>query len=225
VLRALCGEQPALACGITRFAEGFELGGYWQLPILGMINAEKRWSAAGSEGTNGLPFLANGLPFLTNGDPRTPTRFSGPGFEGSVKHNAELKYQEAGTPIPLATGVEARLIEAEAALQANNRSQFFAIHNALRATIGLPALSDTGQTTAQLVDLNFREGGYWLWLTSHRLGDHRSARPSCDRAASRSNVPGLRRIPMGEPMREVRRRWTFESQSVRWDARCRFPSR
>jgi hypothetical protein len=133
----------------------------WQL-----INAEKRWSAAGSEGTNGLPFL-------TNGDPRTPTRFSGPGFEGSVNHYAELKYEEAGTPIPLATGVEARLIEAEAALQANSRSQFFAVHNSLRATISLPALSDTGQTTAQLVDLHFRERGYWLWLTSHRLGDLR----------------------------------------------------
>ncbi|HKJ93850.1 MAG TPA: RagB/SusD family nutrient uptake outer membrane protein [Longimicrobiales bacterium] len=129
-------------------------------------NSEKRWSVAGGEG-------GNGLPYLTDNDPRTPTAASGTGFNGDVPHYDELKYTGAGSAMPLATGIEARLIEAEAALRSGDRTTFFQIHNALRATVGLPALSDTGQTTDQLVTLHFRERAYWLWLTSHRLGDMR----------------------------------------------------
>ncbi|MEJ2216038.1 MAG: hypothetical protein P8099_05425 [Gemmatimonadota bacterium] len=129
-------------------------------------NSEKRWSVAGGEGTNGLPYL-------TDNDPRTPTAASGTGFNGTVAHYDELKYTGAGSGIPLATGIEARLIQAEAALNAGNRAQFFTINNTLRATVNLPPLTDTGQTMDQLVDINFRERAYWLWLTSHRLGDMR----------------------------------------------------
>ncbi len=129
-------------------------------------NSEKRWSVADGEGTNGLPYV-------TDGDPRTPTAASGTGFNGNVAHYDELKYPGSGSGIPLATGIEARLIEAEAALNAGNRAQFFSINNALRTTVSLPNLTDTGQTTAQLVTLNFQERAYWLWLTSHRLGDMR----------------------------------------------------
>ncbi|MEJ2677663.1 MAG: RagB/SusD family nutrient uptake outer membrane protein [Gemmatimonadota bacterium] len=129
-------------------------------------NSEKRWSIAGGEGTNGLPYL-------TDSDPRTPTAASGTGFNGTVPHYDELKYTGAGSGIPLATGIEARLIMAEAALHAGDRTQFFTDLNNLRATVSLPDLTDTGQTQAQLVDVLFRERAYWLWLTSHRLGDMR----------------------------------------------------
>jgi len=134
----------------------------WQL-----INAEKRWSASDAEG-------ANGLPFVTDADPRTPTSESPLGGLAGTIHFNQLKYPEQGTDIPLATGIEARLIEAEAALRTDDRPGFFAIHNALRDMVtGLADLTDTGQSFDELVDLHFRERAYWLWLTSHRLGDMR----------------------------------------------------
>jgi starch-binding outer membrane protein, SusD/RagB family len=34
-------------------------------------------------------------------------------------------------------------------------------------------LDATGLTMAQAVDIHFRERAYWLWMTSHRLGDMR----------------------------------------------------
>ncbi|MEJ2184692.1 MAG: hypothetical protein P8Z36_02015 [Gemmatimonadota bacterium] len=129
-------------------------------------NGEKRWSVADGEGTNGLHYV-------TGNDPRTPTAASGTGFNGTVAHYDELKYPNAGSAIPLATGIEARLIEAEASLNAGNRAQFFTTLNNLRSTIGMSDLTDTGQTMTQLVSLLFSERAHWLWLTSHRLGDMR----------------------------------------------------
>jgi hypothetical protein len=134
--------------------------------IWNLINAERRWSASVGEGTNGLPFIVNG-------DPRTPGAFDGGGFELSVSHYSQFKYPSPGADVPLATGIEARLIEAEAALQDDDRPAFFGIHTTLRGTIGLPSLQDTGQSDDELVDLHFAERAYWLWLTSHRLGDLR----------------------------------------------------
>jgi hypothetical protein len=134
--------------------------------IWNLINAERRWSASVGEGTNGLPFIVNG-------DPRTPGAFDGGGFELSVSHYSQFKYPSPGADVPLATGIEARLIEAEAALQDDDRPAFFGIHTTLRGTIGLSSLQDTGQSDDELVDLHFAERAYWLWLTSHRLGDLR----------------------------------------------------
>lgn len=143
----------------------------WQLN-----NAEKRWSAAGAEGTNGLPFT-------TSGDPRTPAQFTGGGFDAAIPHYDQLKYDDAGVNVPLATGIEARLIEAEAALNTGDRGRFFDLHNGLRATMGLSVLIDDGQSMAALIDLHFRERAQWLWLTAHRLGDLRRLVRQYDRTA------------------------------------------
>jgi hypothetical protein len=132
--------------------------------VWNLVNAEKRWSAAFSEGTNGLPFGA---------DSRTDLAFTGPGFRATVDHYEQLRYTNQGDDIPLATGIEARLIEAEDALNNGPRADFFSIHNALRTAAGLPALTDTGQTFDELVDIHFEERAYWLWQTAHRLGDLR----------------------------------------------------
>jgi hypothetical protein len=134
--------------------------------IWNLVNAERRWSASVGEGTNGLPFIVDA-------DPRTPGAFDGSGFEPSVDHYSQGKYPSPGSDIPLATGIEARLIEAEAALQDDDRATFFGIHTTLRGTIGLGSLQDTGQTEDELIDLHFSERAHWLWLTSHRLGDLR----------------------------------------------------
>jgi hypothetical protein len=82
-------------------------------------------------------------------------------------------YNSFGSPIVDASGVEARLIEAEAALHAGDVGTWLSKLNALRAgTAGLTPLSDPGTADAQ-VDLMFRERAFWMFGTAHRVGDLR----------------------------------------------------
>jgi len=96
------------------------------------------------------------------------------------------KFEGAGEEfIPLATGVEARLIQAEAALKAHDVSGWAATLNALRAdaadtkvvfplaTQSLTADSTTLASAAMQVDVMFRERAFWLFGTGTRLGDLR----------------------------------------------------
>ncbi len=87
--------------------------------------------------------------------------------------------------LPLATGVEARLMQAEAALKANDVNGWAANLNALRAdaadtkvtfpaaTQSLTADSTTLASPAMRVDVMFRERAFWLFGTGTRLGDLR----------------------------------------------------
>ena len=76
-------------------------------------------------------------------------------------------------PVPAATGIEARLIEAEAALKAGDATTWLAKLNAARATRpGLAPLTDPGTADARL-NLTFSERGFWMFSTGHRLGDMR----------------------------------------------------
>jgi hypothetical protein len=72
----------------------------------------------------------------------------------------------------LRTGNVAGFIEAEALLRTGNVAGFIAALNALRATIGLPALVDPGNQVAR-EDLLFAERANWLYATGTRLGDVR----------------------------------------------------
>ena len=152
----------------------------WQLN-----NQEKRWSVASNEGSgqNTIRFFnrvsaaqeqkpTNTAPVEATLDPRVRVEFTGLGTSGNVPHYNELKYPNADADIPLATGIEARLIEAEALLAKGASNLHFPILNALRANVGLGPLTDPG-TAAARVDQFFRERAFWLWLTSHRLGDLR----------------------------------------------------
>jgi len=148
--------------------------GVWALSING-----GRWGVAEKEGVNGLPFR-------TTADARVASRprslNSGNGFDGGPMFEA-LKYPARTTPITLGDGVEAGLIKAEAQLKAGDAAGFLATLNALRAnaavltargyTAGsLNALTDPGTDVARQ-NLLFRERGYWLFLTAHRVGDLR----------------------------------------------------
>ena len=87
--------------------------------------------------------------------------------------------------IPLSTGVEARLIEAEAALQAGNATAWGWDLNSLRATApstylqldsavdSLTTDSTAGASPSRQVDVMFRERAFWLYGTGTRLGDMR----------------------------------------------------
>jgi starch-binding outer membrane protein, SusD/RagB family len=154
---------------------------------------DQRYAVADAEGANGFPFRS--VP-----DRRTTWIDPGiTGFDGATELWTQQRYGSRKTPITVATGVEARLIEAEAALQAGDTlagGQFLAHLNQPRTNadqrayfdpnpfvpadpttepIGpLPALTVTDITAAGgAVKLLFAERARWLWFTAHRLGDMR----------------------------------------------------
>jgi hypothetical protein len=124
----------------------------------------------------------NGLPFVSANDPRVTVKRTSSGAvalqagQDGVRHAVQTVYSLPNQSIPLATGVEARLIEAEAALRANDPVTFITKINAARATrTDLGPLTDPGvvtDTTAR-TKLLFQERGFWFWGTAHRLGDLR----------------------------------------------------
>lgn len=127
----------------------------------------------------------NGLPYRSMSDPRVPwTRTPGEvGQDGATAFFLQRKYTSPAASIALATGIEARLIEAEAELAAGRVASFTAIHTALRASVGLPPVDVSAMTAAERVDFQFQERAFWLYLTAHRLGDMRRLVGQYGRAA------------------------------------------
>ncbi len=118
----------------------------------------------------------NGLPFISANDPRVPTQFLGISpQDGVTPFYIFTPFMDMSAPLVVASGVEARLIEAEAALQAGDAATYLAKLNEPRQTAIAPAmapLTDPG-TSAGRVDLLFSERAFWLFLTAHRQGDLR----------------------------------------------------
>src|SRR5688572_16759420 len=114
----------------------------------------------------------NGISWRSADDPRVPWFDTGDvGFDGETDYFQQDKYPTMESVTVLASGIEARLIEAEAALQAGS-AQGIQILNALRTGAGLTPVSDPGSATGR-IDLLFQERAFWLYLTGHRLGDMR----------------------------------------------------
>ncbi|MGH7562082.1 MAG: hypothetical protein ACRENB_13810 [Gemmatimonadales bacterium] len=115
----------------------------------------------------------NGLPFRSASDARLTTTISPPkAFDSSTDFIGQTIWGRFDSTV-VASGIEARLIEAEAALQANDLATFLGKLNTARATkTGLAPLTDPG-TAAARVDLLFRERAFWMFGTGHRLGDLR----------------------------------------------------
>jgi len=133
----------------------------------------KRWSMSDVEGGNGLPFLSANdprVPYTSHATDATIPQF---GFDAVTPFFVLLKYKALSDPTRLADGVEARLIEAEAALSAGDATTWLAKLNALRTTVpGLAPLADPGTQVAR-ENLTFSERAFWLYATGHRLGDLR----------------------------------------------------
>src|SRR5262249_44196565 len=91
----------------------------------------------------------------------------------SAPFYTQHKYDTRGAAVPLASGIEARLIEAEAALNKGASAAYLTTLNSLRAGAGITtALTDPGNATARVRQF-FQERAFWLWLTGHRLSDLR----------------------------------------------------
>ena len=114
----------------------------------------------------------NGLDFRSANDPRLPVALVGKGRDGVTDVYNDARYGSQAAPIILASGIEVRLIEAEAALRAGDATAALDILNALRLTVGLAALP-LESTEARRVDQLFRERAFWLFATGHRQGDLR----------------------------------------------------
>jgi hypothetical protein len=157
--------------------------GTWSLTV-----SVGRFGEADREGGNGLPFQSDGDIAGPTADPRVADSLANrngdnTGFDGATPQWVQMKYPSRSSPIVIADGVEARLIEAEAALKGGDAAGALTILNALRSdgallalrgypAGSLPPLTLQVGTTAQ-VDQLFKERAYWLYLTSHRLGDLR----------------------------------------------------
>jgi hypothetical protein len=131
--------------------------------------------------------LRNSLPFASAGDPRVPvvgrTDATSPkasdGITTLVYHAIWGNNRSAA--VPLVTGIDARLIEAEGKLNANDIPGMMTILNDLRSaprTLGnlnVPVMSQlpTPATKDAAIDLLFREAAFWQFGRGQRLGNLR----------------------------------------------------
>ncbi len=155
-------------------------------------NIARRYSVSTAEG-------ANGLDFATAADPRLPICVGGDAT--CVRNGTTIRTRDDGSALPLyvqliwptrdssvaiASGTEARMIEAEAALKAGDNVGFVARLNQARneaGIAGLVALTDPGSKTTR-EDLLFRERGFWLFGRGYRTGDFRRLIRQYGRAAN-----------------------------------------
>ena len=153
--------------------------------IWALNTSAKRWTVGDSFDTSGI--IRNALPFASARDPRLPvtgtatgTSPAGRGFDGSTNFIFQTIYGRTDAT-PIVSGVDARLYEAEARLQANDVAGMMTILNTLRSaprTLGAvttPAMAalPTPATRDAAIDLYFREKAFWTFGRGQRLPDLR----------------------------------------------------
>jgi hypothetical protein len=141
-------------------------------------NLAWRYSVGNNEGTNGINFA-------TAADPRLPVCIGGDAVcrtngvtrttrdDLTAPLHVQLVWPLRESTVALTSGIEARMIEAEAQLRAQNAAGALATLNAARATVtNLAPLVDAGSADARVNQL-FRERAIWLFGRGYRLGDMR----------------------------------------------------
>lgn len=155
------------------------------------LQSNGRYSLSHQEGgdVTGLPFRGGAGDDPANADPRLPwVEDPSGGFDPAFRLFIAQKYPNRTSNVVLASGIEARLIEAEAAF--NTSGDWLTPLNLLRADVGnlmaaqvddyatlvpspsLAPLADPGTDDAR-IDLIMQERAFWLWGTGHRVGDLR----------------------------------------------------
>jgi len=139
----------------------------------------KRYTAGDSVDKAGQIF--NAIPFVRLGDPRVSITDTKTTAEDNTSNFYQVNNWGRDDPIPPLSGIDARLIEAEAKLQANDIPGMMTILNALRTspqTIGIfriaamAALPTPADKTAA-TDLFFREKALWQYERGYRMDDLR----------------------------------------------------
>jgi len=145
-------------------------------------NIARRYSISTGEGTNGLDFA-------TANDPRVPSCQGGDAVCKAIGVTLTQRDDKSANPIyiqrvwvnrtdpvTIAGGIEARMIEAEAAQKAGNTALMVQKLNQARTEGGVTGLAanltDPGTDVAR-VNLIFREQAFWMFSTGHRVGDMR----------------------------------------------------
>jgi starch-binding outer membrane protein, SusD/RagB family len=184
---ALLATVPTTFVYDMTFSSVSGSNGMWSL-----VNSTARISVSDSfDILNGVPnTIKNALPFASSKDPRVPVVN---GDSASPKVVAEdqvtrpfyvaLLFKGQFDPLVLASGVDARLYEAEAKLQANDIPGMMTILNALRTdsprpvvgvtTIPVMATLSTPASQADAITLLFREKAFWTFGRGQRLPDLR----------------------------------------------------
>ena len=139
----------------------------------------KRYNAGDSVSAAGI--ILNAIPFAELKDPRVSITNTGVPAEDRKSIFIQVNNWGRDDPIPVVSGIDARLIEAEAKLNANDIAGMMAILNALRTKpehLGLfqiaamPALATPSDKTSA-TNLFFREKALWQFERGFRMGDLR----------------------------------------------------
>lgn len=165
--------------------------------LWGQPNSSARYTVGDSLEGNGRNLLVTGaLPFFSAKDPRLPVSYttSGTGGKDTLKAQDGLTFVRKTTlwarttAVPIVNGIDARMVEAEAKIKANDIAGGYAVLNALRAAppklgevqaantgvapAGLPPLA-VPATQAAAIDGFFREKAFWTFSRGQRLSDLR----------------------------------------------------
>ncbi len=137
----------------------------------------RRYSVSDGEGGNGLAFASAAdprVPVCAGNDAQCKTI----GVTRTVRDDLTgpfmvlMSWPGREDPIAIMQGVDARMIEAEAQLEAGNDGAALATLNDARATKGLDPLADAGSPSARL-DQVFQERAFWQYSRGYRTGDLR----------------------------------------------------
>jgi hypothetical protein len=138
-----------------------------------------RYSAGDSVDITGQVF--NAIPFAHLNDPRVPVTDQHKPAEDLQSNFVQINIWNRDDPVAMLTGTDARLIEAEAKLQAGDIAGMMSILNSLRATpqtfgifkpAAMPALSTPADKNSA-TDLFFREKALWQFGRGYRMDDLR----------------------------------------------------
>jgi len=173
---ALVASVPTDYMWVLQFATTSGDNGLWNYN-----NSVKRLTVGDSFDAGGL--IQNAIPFASAKDPRVPVSGTtlksslGAGFDNTTQLVTQQIWPARSDPVPLLSGVDARLIEAEAKLQANDIAGMTAILNSLRAAphvlgaLTSPVMSALAApaTKDAAVTLYFRETAFWQFSRGTRL--------------------------------------------------------
>lgn len=155
-------------------------------------NGSFRYSLGDSaEGNARNFFVKNALPFFSANDPRIKGSYTIKTVagkpdtlkaqDGTTFFKSNTLYASREAPVVVASGVDARLIQAEERLRAQDIAGMMTILNALRASpqnlggLTTPVMTPLATPTTQdaAIDLYFREKAFWTFGRGQRLGDLR----------------------------------------------------